>query len=228
MAFNPNATQLSQEQILQQVFNPADNSLTVDATVVATISNIEIVDPITGNSLGINADRSINADVVINASSDSIKSWTQDGTGNPIGSTSGALNVATTTLPPGAATSALQIAGNTTLTAINTTLGTPMQQTGGSVSITSLSSISTSQYSVGLTATQLTVTPLSNRKSISIKAKTTSNTDVVYIGNSSGVTTGTGYPLFNGDSIQIDFGPTNVLYAIGTSAGQTVYVLELA
>ena len=36
-------------------------------------------------------------------------------------------------LPTGAATSALQTTGNTTLTTINTTLGSPMQNSGGSV-----------------------------------------------------------------------------------------------
>jgi len=62
--------------------------------------------------------------------------------GGSIGNTSfastqsGAWNVGitgTVPLPTGAATSALQTTGNTALTTINTTLGTPMQQTGGSV-----------------------------------------------------------------------------------------------
>ena len=39
----------------------------------------------------------------------------------------------TVSLPTGAATSALQTTGNTALTTINTTLGTPMQNSGGSV-----------------------------------------------------------------------------------------------
>jgi hypothetical protein len=38
-------------------------------------------------------------------------------------------------LPTGAATSALQTTGNTALTTINTTLGTPMQATGGTVTV---------------------------------------------------------------------------------------------
>lgn len=46
------------------------------------------------------------------------------------------VNVKTSVLPTGAATSALQTTGNTALTTINTTLGTPMQQTGGSVTAT--------------------------------------------------------------------------------------------
>jgi hypothetical protein len=43
------------------------------------------------------------------------------------------ISAASLPLPTGAATSALQTTGNTALTTINTTLGTPMQMTGGSV-----------------------------------------------------------------------------------------------
>jgi hypothetical protein len=93
MTFNPNASNLDQEQIIQQVFNPDDNSLRVDATVTATISNIELKDPNNGNTLNINNDGSINADIIVSALSDNIASWTNDGVGNPIGSTDGALNV---------------------------------------------------------------------------------------------------------------------------------------
>jgi len=50
----------------------------------------------------------------------------------------------TVSLPTGAATSALQTTGNTTLTTINTTLGTPMQQTGGSVTANAGTNLNTS------------------------------------------------------------------------------------
>lgn len=90
-----------------------------------------------------------------------------------------------------------------------------------------LANIKTTQYTVGTSAVQLTPTPLANRKSLSIKAHTTSSTELVYIGNTSGVTTSTGYPLFDGDSIQIDLTDASNLYVIGTLAGQKVYVLEL-
>lgn len=211
MAFNPNASQLSQEQILQQVFNAEDNSLAVDATVVASIGDVEINantssvtigNPNNTNILIPNADGSINADVIISASSDSIKSWTQDGAGNPIGSTGGALNVSTS--------------------------GTSTVSGTVSANIIGLTTFATSQYTVGGSAVQLTPSPLTNRTSMSVKVVTTSSSDIVYIGNSNGVTTSTGYPLFNGDSIQLDFTPANVIYAIGTNSGQLVYVLELA
>lgn len=44
-----------------------------------------------------------------------------------------AISVASLPLPSGAATSSLQTTGNTALTTINTTLGSPMQQSGGSI-----------------------------------------------------------------------------------------------
>ena len=44
-----------------------------------------------------------------------------------------AITAASLPLPTSAATSALQTTGNTALTTINTTLGTPMQATGGTV-----------------------------------------------------------------------------------------------
>ncbi len=85
----------------------------------------------------------------------------------------------------------------------------------------------TSQYTVGTSAVQLTSTPLTGRKSVSIKAKCTS-TNIIYVGNSSGVTTANGYALNNGDAINIDLDGSNTVYAISNAAAQTLYVLELA
>lgn len=85
----------------------------------------------------------------------------------------------------------------------------------------------TSQYSVGLSAVQLTPAPLTNRSSMSVKATCTSS-NAVYLGNSNAVTTSTGYPLFNGDVTNIDLTGSSQLWAIASAASQTVYVLELA
>lgn len=93
--------------------------------------------------------------------------------------------------------------------------------------INGLNTFQTSQYTVGASSVHLTPVPLANRSSMSIKVMTTTSTDVVYIGNSSGVTIASGYALFNGDSLQIDLIASQVVYAIGTSPGQTVYVLEI-
>ena len=86
-------SKLDYNQVIVQSFDESKDRLRVDAQVSATISDIEIRDPISGYSLKINPDGSISANVVLNAASDSIKSWTQDGSGNPIGSVDGALNV---------------------------------------------------------------------------------------------------------------------------------------
>ena len=54
--------------------------------------------------------------------------------GTPVPISGSLTNISgTISLPTGAATSALQTTGNTALTTINTTLGTPMQNSGGSV-----------------------------------------------------------------------------------------------
>lgn len=89
-----------------------------------------------------------------------------------------------------------------------------------------LTHFQTSQYTIGVTAIQLTPTPLASRSSVSIKAILT-GVNVVYIGNSPSVTTSTGYPLFNGDSVQFDLTAAQTLYAIATGAAQTVCVAEL-
>jgi hypothetical protein len=96
-----------------------------------------------------------------------------------------------------------------------------------STNLKGLLAFQTSQYTVGTSATQLTVTPLTNRSSMSIKAVTTSSNDIVYVGNSNAVTNANGYPLFNGDSIQLDLTPAQAVWVIGTSAGQTVCVIEI-
>lgn len=95
------------------------------------------------------------------------------------------------------------------------------------ININGLDAFTTVQYTVGTSATQLTPSPLANRSSVSIKVMTTTNTDVVYIGTTSGVTTSTGYPLFNGDSVQLDLVASQTIYAIGTASGQRVFTLEI-
>lgn len=64
------------------------------------------------------------------------------------GATNNINNIAgTVSLPTGAATSALQTTGNTSLTTINTTLGTPMQASGGSVTANAGTNLNTSALS---------------------------------------------------------------------------------
>lgn len=96
-----------------------------------------------------------------------------------------------------------------------------------SVNLLGLNNLQTSQYIVGTSAVQITPTPLATRSSIGLKATTTSNIDAVFIGVTSSVTTSNGYPLFAGDTIQLDITSTGTLWAIGTSAGQKVYAIEI-
>ncbi len=93
--------------------------------------------------------------------------------------------------------------------------------------IAGLTAFQTSQYTIGLTAIQITPTPLANRSSVSMKVVCNSNT-IIYIGNSSAVTSSTGFPLFNGDSVQLDITGAQSIYAISNFASNTLFALEIA
>lgn len=124
-----------------------------------------------------------------------------DSAGNALTSTAGALNVNST--------------GSSTVSGtVNTNLN-------------GLNAFQTSQYTVGTSAVQLTPSPLTGRSSLSIKVSTAGSQDTVYVGNSSGVTTATGYALFDGDSLQLDITTATSVYVIGSTAGQQVYVIEV-
>ncbi len=114
--------------------------------------------------------------------------------------------------------------------AIADSTGNPLViNTDGSINskLSSLATFQTSQYSVGTSPVQLTVSPLANRKAIAIKVITTSSSDVVYVGNSNAVTSNSGYFLFNGDAVQLDITPAQAIWTIGTSTGQKVCVIEI-
>jgi len=95
------------------------------------------------------------------------------------------------------------------------------------VNLEALSSFQTSQYPVGTTAVQITPIPMPDRNSIGFKAITVTSSDAIYIGNSSAVTISTGYPLFNHDGLEMDLEGGETIYAIATSDGQTLCVVEL-
>jgi hypothetical protein len=95
------------------------------------------------------------------------------------------------------------------------------------VDLQGLTAFQTEQYTINTSAVQITPIPMPERSSIGFKAICTSSTDAVYIGNSSAVTVSTGYPLFSHDTLEMDLEGTDTIYAIGTSAGQTLCVIEL-
>lgn len=85
----------------------------------------------------------------------------------------------------------------------------------------------TSQYIIGLSVVQLAPSPLSGRTSLSIRIDK-NNTGAIYIGNSAAVTTSTGYPLFEGDTLGMDLSDSKSLYAISDTANQKLALLEIS
>lgn len=115
MAFDPNASQLSEEQIIQQVFDPANRALRTDAFVQID---------------------TIHADLVVDidaAGGDNIALSNADGSKKVTVTTIGPIealdvNVAHSVLPDGAATEAKQDAGNLSLDNIDNKVATAANQ----------------------------------------------------------------------------------------------------
>jgi hypothetical protein len=110
--------------------------------------------------------------------------------------------------------------GSLNVNGVSTVSGTVTSNIAG------LDAFKTTQYTINTSIVQLTPTPLANRSAMTIKCVTSTSVDAVYIGNSS-VSTATGYPLFNGDSVQLDLTAVFNIYAVGSSAGQKLYIMEL-
>lgn len=75
------------------------------------------------------------------------------------------------------------------------------------------------QSTIGLSAVQLSSNSL--KQGVVIKASS-SNTGIVYIGNSSGVTTSSGFELGAGESVTIPINNTNLVYLIANASGQSI------
>lgn len=138
----PNApyTKLDHQQVLTQVFDESTDRLRVDAAVTAEVSSMEISadvsdiaieDRISGNQMAVEADGSINANVVLDAASDTVRIG--DGVTNANVTVANALktdsshvtqpvSASSLPLPSGAATEAKQNDANNTLDAIYTEL----------------------------------------------------------------------------------------------------------
>jgi len=120
----------------------------------------------------------------------------------------------------GANTATVDAGGNLHVTGSSTVSGTVSTDLNG------LANFKTTKYTVGLTSVILATPALTNRSSMSFKAVCTGGA-AIFIGNSAGVTTLTGYILFNGDSLQLDLTGATSPYAIADAVGQTLYVLEI-
>lgn len=130
-----------------------------DVIIHSSESSITIGNPNNGNTLNVHADGSIDVNTILNSGTDSVtvfqgtSPWVvsgtittspnvniHDGTGVSISSTGSSLNVDVTNtvpisavslpLPAGASTSALQTAGNASLTSIDSKLTSPITVTG--------------------------------------------------------------------------------------------------
>jgi hypothetical protein len=95
------------------------------------------------------------------------------------------------------------------------------------VDIEALTVFSTNQANVTTTASQLAGSPLASRKTVSIKALA-SNAEPVYLGASNAVTSGNGYELSPGDSVDVELGPGANLWAIAALGTQRVCWMEIA
>lgn len=91
-----------------------------------------------------------------------------------------------------------------------------------------LNSYKTTQYTVGVTEVQLAPTPLTNRSSVSFKVHTASGTDFILFAQAPGQAATNGYRLDDGESMQMDLTASGSIYVIGSSAGQTIFLLEIA
>mgnify|MGYP001586299131 CR=1 FL=1 len=83
--------------------------------------------------------------------------------------------------------------------------------------------------SIGVTAVQMLATDTKIQKGVVVKADN-NNSGIVYVGKSASVTAGSadatdGFPLYPGDSVKLDVGNLNLVYLIGSAAGQKVFFI---
>lgn len=141
----------------------------------------------------------------------------------------GSINI-DQSISPGVPSSNVSIVqgGNTALVSSDGALLTVADVTGTvTTDVAGLSNFQTSQYTVGTSVVQITPTALAHRSSISLRVTATASNSIL-IGNSSSLTIFNGYPLHDGDTLQMDLTPANSIYAVSTAAGQTLYILEIA
>jgi hypothetical protein len=133
----------------------------------------------------------------------------------------------------------------TTLTGINTGLGSISTDTSslvtafGSTLLVNKGSIKVAVQSIaqptGITSGKIAVpvntsaafnfplTPLES--GVHFKSDLSNTNATIFIGSSTGVTNGNGYPLYNGDQIFIETGNMDKIYVSSTAAGATLYYI---
>lgn len=183
------------------------------------------------DTLAVNADGSINSVVSatdldirdLNFATDSVTSRLQDGSGNALTSTAGALDV--------------QIAGGVSLE-VDLDHAEDSVRLGDGTTLSNVtadgylyaytapnSAAQSSTATVGTSAVELASTPLANRKRIIVQNLGTKS---IFLGHSSAVTTASGIEIARGASFELEWGANVDLFAISANAGQDVRVMEVA
>lgn len=204
----PTPSRLDANQVLQGSFDESNGRLRVETA--ATIVNGAV-------------------EVAIDASTDNIQIRDPNSGNNLVINPDGSINVDITgsvvssevTISQGGNDAIVTSDGALTVTGTSTVSGTVTTQEAG------LNNFETSQYEINTTAIQITPSALPNRTSISLRVTATPN-NAIFIGNNSSLTTMNGYPLYNGDTLQMDLTDANQIYAISDNVGQILYILEIA
>lgn len=183
------------------------------------------------DTLAVNADGSINSVVTatdldirdLSFSTDSVTSRLQDGSGNAITSTGGALDVniaggVNVEVDLSHVDDSVRLGDGTTLTDVTTdgrleTFHAPD------------SSAQAAAATVGTSAVELASSPLANRKKIIVQ---NNGSKAIYLGGANTVTTSNGICIPKGASFELDWGPNVDLWAISGTAGQDIRVMEVA
>lgn len=101
-----------------------------------------------------------------------------------------------------------------------------LQYGSASTDILALTRWQASQVTVGTSAVQIASSPLTARKTISLKGSTSSN-QTVYVGATSAVTASTGYALGNGETLDLDLDDGAQVWAIASSSAQKLFIAEI-
>lgn len=158
----------------------------------------------------------------LNFATDSVTSRMQDGSGNALSSTAGALDI---NVASGNLSVDLDHAGDSVRLGDGTTLTNVTTDNRLETFHAPNSSAQNSTASVGLTAVELASSPLSNRKKILVQ----NNGDkAIYIGGDNTVTTANGICIPKGASFELDWGANVNMWAISSAAAQDVRVMEVA
>ena len=115
-----------------------------------------------------------------------------------------------------------------TYTSVNMTndgnLNVDISSASAEVPIESLPFWAANQQAVGTTAVQVSVG--ANTRSVALKS-ISANTGTLYLGTSNAVTTGNGWPLDAGESVELEIDATTPIWVIASAADQRVAWLEV-